>query len=373
MKQPMFLCALGAVCLGVALQLSSGPFRPVALALTTLTAGVAVWAALLAQRKHRALPAGAVLGAGFLLGIYCHLFALPTPDADALRLQGFRGLALMTLVFGSAYLCLHLRGSLQRARFAAVLACFLAMGLAVLQLSPAPAAAPAPVDLRYLGLLALAGAGWAIGRLGGATGEVAALFLLFTGRSFAVIDEAWSDALVVAALAAAALLIARPPKRVPPWLVIGLTAGALAASRQPSALLVVPLALAIPRGQRLRAALVAVALLALGFLWWDPRGLAARFHAGGGEPRFAPGLEPLSLPLLPAGSLGAVLALVAAAAVLLLALRGTVTLARALSGGTAAWLVLVLLAPQTSGGDAFVGLGLLCVAIAAHARANETA
>jgi hypothetical protein len=367
---PMFLSALAAVVLGVSLQLSSGAFHRLAIALAVLSAALAVAVVLLPLRKEQALPAGTVLGAGFLLGVYCHLFASPTPDADPLRLQSFRGFALLTMLFGSAYLCLHLRGSLQKARFAAVLACFLGMGLAVLQASPAPDAAPAPV--RYLGLAALAFAAWAIGALGGVTGEIAALFLLFTGRSFAAIDLAGGEALVLALFAATALVIARPLKALPPWLAAGLAGGALALYGEPSVLLVFSLALALPRMQRLRAALVAVALLALTLLRGNPRGLlrgmALHFENGG-----SPGLESLSLPLLSGPVFGGILALATAALVLLLARRGTLTLTRAASATAAAWLLLLLLAPRAPGGDGFLGIGLLCVAIAAcaHAKHNE--
>ena len=446
MKQlctPMFLSALGAVSMGIALQISSGTFQPVALLLATLTSALAVWAALLRHRDDRALPAEMMLGTGFLHGIYCHLFEVPTFYANPLRLQGFRGLALMTLVFGSAYLCLHLRGSLQKARFAAVLACFIDMGIVIIQLSRGPRidvwlfqqiggealwrgfspysisypdlyartgetlkmygpevvhdhrifmypyppltallAAPAWKmfgDVRYVSLAALAVGAWAIGRLGGVTGEVAALFLLFQGRSFFVLEQAWSETLVLAAFAVTALLIARPPKRVPQWLAVGLAAGVLAASKQYSPLLLLPLALAIPRGQRLRTALVAVALLtatALPFLLQDPEGL----FRGVVKMQFLQPLRTDSLSLLAlyarsfgAPPLGALPAFAASVVVLVLALRGPVTLARAATSAAAAWLLLVLLNKQAFCNYDFLGIGLLCVAIAAHAQARETA
>ncbi len=448
LRGPMFLCALGAVSMGIALQISAGMFSPVALALATLTSAAAVWAALLRDRTGPALPAEVMLGLGFLHGLYCHLFEVPTFYANPQRLQGFRGLALMTLLFGSAYLCLHLRGSLQKARFYAVLACFVAMGVVIIHLSRGPridvwlfqqiggealwrgyspysvsypdlyartgetlkmygpevvhdrrifmypyppltALLAAPTwaafgDVRYLSLAALVVGGWAIGRLGGgATGEIAALFLLFQGRSFFVLEQAWSETLVVAAFAVTALAIARPFRRAPQWLAIGLAAGVLAASKQYSPLLLTPLALAIPRGQRLRAALVALALLiatALPFLWTDPQGL----WRGVVKMQFLQPLrlDSLSLLALYARSFGApwwgaVPAFVAAAVVLALSLGGTMTLSRAATSAAAAWLVFVLLNKQAFCNYDFLGIGLLCVAIAAQsqamAQARETA
>lgn len=440
LRTPMFLAALGAVCMGIALQISAGMFQPVALALATLTSALAIWAAVSQGRTGPSLPAEMVLGLGFLHGIYCHLFELPTFYANPQRLQGFRGLALMTLVFGSAYLCLHLRGSLQKARFNAVLACFIAMGIVIIQVSPAPRidvwlfqqlgakalwrgfspysisypdlyvrggetlkmygpgvvhdhrifmypyppltallAAPAWKmfgDVRYASLAALAVGGWAVGRLGGVTGEIAALFLLFQGRSFFVLEQAWTETLVLAAFAVTALLIARPPKRVPQWLAVGLAAGMLAASKQYSPLLLLPLALALPRTQRLRAALVALALLAatvLPFLLQDPAGL----YRGVVKMQFMQPLRTDSLSLLAlyarnfgAPSFGAAPAFIAAAAVLVLTLRGTVTLAQAATSAAAAWLLLVLLNKQAFCNYDFLGIGLLCVAIAARAHAK---
>lgn len=440
-RSPIFLCAAAAVSMAVALQLGAGMFHPAGLVLATLASALAVWAALQGDRPGPALPAEVALGVGFLHGLYCHLFEIPTFYANPQRLQGFRGLALMALVFGSAYLCLHLRGSLQRARFLAVLACFAAMGVVIVHLSRGPRidvwlfqqiggealwrgyspysvsypdlyavtgetlkmygpevvhdhrifmypyppltallAAPAWAalgDVRYVSLAALVTAGWAIGRLGGGfTGEIAALFLLFQGRSFFVLEQAWSETLVLAAFAVTALLIARPTARVPQWLSVGLAAGVLAASKQYSPLLLLPLALAIPRPQRLRAALVALAVLlatALPFLLQDPRGL----WRGVVQMQFLQPLRQDSLSLLAlyarsfgAPWWGALPAFIAAAAVLALTVRRTLTLASAATSAAAAWLVFVLLNKQAFCNYDFLGVGLLCVAIAAHARTD---
>src|SRR5258708_8808385 len=88
------------------------------------------------------LPVQLVFGAGFRHGIYCHVFSIPTIYADPRRLTGFRGLALVALVAGSAYTSLHLRASLQQARFPIPLVCFLATTAFVLVISPQP-----PIDV----------------------------------------------------------------------------------------------------------------------------------------------------------------------------------------------------------------------------------
>ena len=443
LRAPVFLCALGAVSMGIALQINDGMFQPAALALATLASALAVWAALLRDRGGPPLPAEVMLGLGFLHGLWCHLLGMPTIYLDPRRLQGFRGLALLALLAGSAYLCLHLRASLQKARFLAVLACFAAMGAAVIHLSRSPrvdvwlfqqiggeafwsgyspysisypdlyeatgetlkmygpevvhdhrvfmypyppltALLSAPAwaalgDVRYLGLAAMTAAGWAIGRLGGGvTGELAALFLLFQGRSFFVLEQAWTETLVIAAFAVTALLIAKPSKRVPPWLGLGLAAGVLAASKQYSPLLILPLALAIPRGQRPRAALVALALViatALPFLLLDAEGLwrgVVRMQLL--QPLRTDSLSLLALYARSFGppAWGALPAFLAAGAVLLLTLRGTLSLARAATSAAAAWLVFVLLNKQAFCNYDFLGTGLLCVAVAAHSRARET-
>src|SRR5438093_944115 len=78
-------------------------------------------------------------GAGCAAGLACHLFTTPTYYADPRAFQGgFRWFALISLVVLSAYLCIHLRASLVRARFLLLLLCFVFLGIVVLRASPRP-------------------------------------------------------------------------------------------------------------------------------------------------------------------------------------------------------------------------------------------
>jgi hypothetical protein len=138
------LCAVAAVLLGGALQISDGTFDPAALTLATAAAGLAAFAA----RRGRIADSGpegrlqplvqVVLGCGVVLGVGCTLLARPTSEAPARSLGGVRALALSALVLVLAYLCIHLRASLLRVRFAALVAIFVAMGIAAVRLSPHP-------------------------------------------------------------------------------------------------------------------------------------------------------------------------------------------------------------------------------------------
>src|SRR5258708_2655386 len=139
---PSVLCALAAVALALALQVSNGMFDKRALALATLAGALSVAAALRMRRgaspPQRPLAAQAILGAGCAGGLACQLFANPAFYADPRALVGFRWFALAGLVLLSAYLCEHLRASLTQARFLLLLACFAVMGIAIIRASPRP-------------------------------------------------------------------------------------------------------------------------------------------------------------------------------------------------------------------------------------------
>jgi hypothetical protein len=105
----------------------------------------------------------------------------------------------MALVFAASYTCLHLRASLQKARFLGALAVFAVMGLAVTS--------------SWTVLAALLAA-WAVARIGaGQAGEVAGLFLLFQPSTFFVLSGApalWKyEWLGTALLCAAAAALSR--------------------------------------------------------------------------------------------------------------------------------------------------------------------
>lgn len=331
---PAAVSALAAVALALALQISSGMYDVRALALAVLAASGAAAAAFWFSDREDPLVARAVLGGGAAAGLLFHLFAEPTFYGERSALGGFHWLAATALVLLSAYLCVHLRASLVRARFLLLLACFLAMGIAVLRSSPRPwvdvwvfqqgatdallhgfnpfavsypdiygrlssqmyspevayggrvfafpypplsilAALPGFAlfgDMRFSWLLAMAGGAWLVARsIGGVSGELAALFMLFQPRSFFVLEQAWTEPLVLAALALALLACVRGWR---PWLA-GLAFGALLASKQYAFMVGLPLLLVLPARARLRAGLVAVASAAavtLPFALWDPAG-----------------------------------------------------------------------------------------------------
>ena len=297
---PAVLCALAAVLIGTALQLSSGMYDDRALALVTVATVLAVAAAVrlrlgtpfgdtLARVSPKGVPI--ILGVGCAGGLAVHFFFNPTFYGDPRKLESFHWFAVAGLVLLSAYLCLHLRASLVRARFLLLLACFAMMAIAVLRASPKPwidvwylqqGAADAlwhgydpysvaypniygrmanisyppellvngrlvsfcypPLvvlvdlparlllgDIRYASLGLMIFAAWAIARLArGPEGELAALFVLFQPRTFFVLEQSWIEPLVLAAIALTALLSAR--RRGP--IAAGVALGLLLASKQ---------------------------------------------------------------------------------------------------------------------------------------------
>jgi len=105
-----------------------------------------------------------------LLGILAtaglaRMFFAPPPEMPFARFAGFQGLAALSSIFLSAYVCLHLRGSFRKARFGFLLATFAAMGFAA-GMTPLEVACGVAAAL----LLRV---------VGGTTGELAALAVLF--------------------------------------------------------------------------------------------------------------------------------------------------------------------------------------------------
>jgi hypothetical protein len=427
MKRGLFLSAAAATLLAVALQISSGLFDPTALVFVTLGTGIAILAALQRASGDESW-AQLALGVGLLHGLICQIFVVPTFYADPRALQGFHALAILATVFVSAYLCVHLRASLQRLRFAGSLALFAAMGVAVLHASPAPhidvfylrsGAASAlahglnpysisypelypgdsvqlygdefvhggriwfypypplvafidmlwPRDPRLISLVAIVIAAWAIARIGeNVISELAAMLLLFQGRSFFVLEQAWTEPLTLAAFALAVLFIVRGLH----WWWSGLALGVCAASKQYSPLLLVPLLPHVPRRGLAIAAGVLAASLGPFFLWnagdlWSSLVASRLSHA----------VRTDSLSLLALwGRLGElpswalVPSFVAALLVLAVSWRGA-RRARAVTTTAAAWLVFVLLNKQAFCNYDWLGVGLLCVAIALWSRPEE--
>ena len=436
---PGALCALSALCIALALQLNNGAYEPRALALVTLATLLALVAALwvrFGQPRENPLAAQALLGLGCAAGLLSHVFLNPTAYGDPRALSGgFRWFAIAGLVFLSAWLCLHLRASLIKARFLLMLVCFAVMGVAVLRASPRPwidvwitrqgaadallhgqdpysvsfpniygnlaaqfyapelishgrvIAHPYPPlsvlldlpafalfhEVRVLTLLAMLAAAWALSRaLPGVTGELAALFVLFQPKALFVLEQGWTEPLVLAAFAAALFMVTRPAKRVPHWLALGLAFGILLASKQYAPLLAVPLWLAIPPPHRLRATATALALVCavmLPFVAWDPQGFlrgVVRMQILQPFRSDALSLSALWAQRFGAPAWGAVPAFVAAAAVLALTLRWRMRAVQAVSSAGAAWLLFVLLNKQAFCNYYWLGAGLVCGAAAAQ-------
>jgi hypothetical protein len=100
------------------------------------------------------------------------MFFVPPPQIPFPRVAGFRGLAALSAIFLSAYVCLHLRGSFRKARFGFLLASFAAMAVA---------ATMPPVEVAFAIAAAIL-----LRILGGTTGELGALAILFPLPSGAV-------------------------------------------------------------------------------------------------------------------------------------------------------------------------------------------
>ena len=437
MTGPAAVLSLAALAIALALQISSGLYDERALALVTLATIAAVIAAV--WRKRGAPPenpvaAQAVLGAGSAVGLACHLFTNPAFYADPRAFQGgFRWFALVALVVLSAYLCIHLRASLIRARFLLLLACFALMGIVLIRASPRPfidvwyfqqgaadallhgvspytvtypdiygprafapyapellqggrvAAFPYPPltflagapafaalgDVRYAMLALLIGAAWLIARAApGNTGELAAAFVLFQPRTLFVLEQSWSEPLVLFCFALCLYALARKAH----WALAGAALGLLAGSKQFSPFLVVPAALLLPRRGLWLAAAVLCAVL-VPFALPDPaafwRGLV-RFH-------FLQGFrsDSLSLTALAGRLMGPAVQWVSLAGVAFGALviafcaRRGVDLPLACTAAAVAWTAVLIWNKQSFCNYWWLASGLLGAAAAAPARERE--
>lgn len=182
------LCAVAAVWLGAAVHVLREPCNAVALA-PALVLGLV--AAGLRQRGPR-LSTEIILGMALAGALVMHFF-FPPPELPFARLAGYRAFAVMGLVLASAYLCLHLRASLRRARTLLLVACFIVLAMAA---APSWSWALEAVELMVAALL--------LGQLGGIAPELAAALLLFaaplgapSGVAAAGVLALWSGLLYV--------------------------------------------------------------------------------------------------------------------------------------------------------------------------------
>jgi hypothetical protein len=186
------LCAVAAVWLAAAVHLLREPCSALAIA-PALALGVV--AAIVRQRGPLPAlmkPTQIILGAALTAALAMHFF-FPPPELPFARFAGYRAFAIMGLVLASAYLCLHLRASLRRARFLLLVACFVVLAMAA---APSWSWALEAVGLMIAALL--------LGQLDGVAPELAAVLLLFSsplgapsGVAAAAVLAVWSALLYV--------------------------------------------------------------------------------------------------------------------------------------------------------------------------------
>jgi hypothetical protein len=258
--------------------------------------------------------------------------------------------------------------------------------LTLLLVTPAVALASDP---RWTMVAAVLFAAWAVRRLGRGSEEasLAAIFLLVQPRGLFVLEQSWTEPLVLALLLGAALAVsrlrARPSQTGPSGgavatrdlALVALAGGGALAIKQYTPLLLVPLAFAIPPGARLRSAALAAAAavaVAVPFLAWDPQGFLRGIVLFQIEQPFRADALSWAAALfrLTGTKAPAWIAFAAAVAAVVFAARGGVTVARALLGAAVAWLAFIVLSKQAFCNYYWLAVGLLCAAVAAREGAG---
>jgi hypothetical protein len=312
---------------------SYGFYNPLALALVVAAAVVSIAACL---RDGAAPPWNGrhLLVAALVASCAWHVAMAPGWYVVPRTPGGFRALAVVALIAAASY-AIPVPASLRKWRFALLTTCFVGMASAVVVASPLPridvwwfqqlAAAgflrgQNPYQMTYpnvYGNEAFFGPGLvqggrlvffpyppltflleapAVALLGDVrlelvlltaasavllrraapteTGELSALVLLMQPRSFFVMEQAWTEPIVLLCFSIAVLAVTRP-KRSGGWVLAGVAAGMLATSKQYAPLLLIPLFGAFAR-DRWRVGVVALAVIAtivLPFAAWDWREL----------------------------------------------------------------------------------------------------
>ncbi|MFT3916383.1 MAG: glycosyltransferase 87 family protein [Anaeromyxobacteraceae bacterium] len=213
--------------------------------------------------------------------------------------------------------------------------------------------------------LAAAAGIWLLGRRG-RTAELAALLVLFQPNGFFLVEQAWTEPVVLACLVGLALALQRRPESVWP----GVAAGLALAAKQYTPLLLVPLLAAEPPRARLRGAAVAAAVAAVIYVPFAVCDPAAFWHSLVEFQLAQPfRSDSLSASALLFRRLGVQLpdwfGFAAAGAVVALGWRRAREPAGALAVAALAWLVLILLAKQAFANYYGLAVGMLAAGVAA--------
>jgi hypothetical protein len=129
-------------------------------------------------------------------------------------------------------------------------------------------------DVRVMMLAAMILAAWAPRHFGKREiPELTALLVLLQPTTFFVLEQSWTEPLVLAAFGGTVLAIRMQGQGPRGAGAVGVAGGVLAATKQYSPILVAPLAFALPRGARWRAIGIAAGVTLatlLPFVLWDP-------------------------------------------------------------------------------------------------------
>ncbi|HEY6106150.1 MAG TPA: glycosyltransferase 87 family protein [Anaeromyxobacteraceae bacterium] len=347
-QRAALLCTVGAIAIAIALADRKGAYGVGALALVTLAAACAAWAAALGRPGRREEPpaageaswpgrgaAGLLLRAAVVVGLGALVVAKPGQHLRPIHPTAFHVLAAMALAVAAAPRATATE-AVRRLRFPLLALLWTAMAVVVIHNSPHPfidvwhhqqIAAEAlwngrnpyaitypniyphqrwlapellsdgrvkgftypPLttlvglpgwlllgDVRFALLACTLLSAWAIRHLGrGAAAEDAALLLLFHPRAFFMLDNAWTEPLLLAPLALA-LVAARELRGRSSWMASGAALGLAAASKQFSLLVLPPFVAVMPRlwrGKVLAVAGGVAAATLLPFLVMGPRDL----------------------------------------------------------------------------------------------------
>jgi hypothetical protein len=232
-------------------------------------------------------------------------------------------------------------------------------------------------DVRYLLLGAAAAAALVAWRwCTSEAAELAILAFLLQPRAFFVVEQAWTEPLVMAGVAATVLALVRWRERGTGWIAAAFAGALLLSSKQYAPLIALPFVPAIPRGRRLATVAVAAlltAILLIPFIVWDPGEFFRDVALMQVNQPFR--FDALSWLVPVARAVGhpvsATAGFIAAAVVLLLALRNDATPAHAARVSAAALLVFVLFNKQAFCNYYWLVMGLLAVSTSLELAARR--